>query len=416
MKKKIRFENIGCRTNVAEIEKWLTTINHSIYEISTNCDFDIAVLNTCCVTQKAEAKCKSKIKQLMQENPEAQIYVTGCFADIQPMQSDKNVQYIKNCDKELFEKKFSQDLAHFEFSSNYLFKTRHNVVIQKGCDAYCSYCIVPYVRGNEESRSFDEVIEYIAKALNSGINEIILTGTNIGRYNSAGKNLPELVKEILKSAVGKNFRLRLSSVEAADFQLDLVNTAIEDDRLCPFFHIPTQSLSDEILKKMKRKYSSTFYLDLVNKIKEKMPNALIGTDIITGFPNENTLLFDQTYENLKNSSVDHFHVFPFSAREKTEAYNFKGVISNNEKRLRVNKIIELGKEKKKRFLNNLKQNYFSFIPEKIAGNRMHGKTENFVDAVVQIKGENWRQYEGNLLKIKKMSINDNLSINAEIVL
>jgi len=409
MKKKISFHNIGCRTNIAEIEEWIFELDSDLFEINSK-NPDFIIVNTCSVTSKAAGKSRGKVNKLLRDFPEARIVIAGCSVDNRDISVDGNVTYIKNSDKDtLFE---VLNIPRKKGVSGLEFRTRQNVIIQTGCNSRCSYCIIPFLRGNESSRNIDNILSHVKELFNGGIKEIVLTGTNIGRYKYNEFKLYELLLELLK-ITPENSRIRLSSIEPWDFDERIIRLVKNSKQLCPFFHIPLQSGNKRILKDMNRNYSLENFDKLVSNIKKEIPDAMVGTDIIAGFPNETEDEFLDTKEYLMSLPVDHFHVFSYSPRRGTVAEKeTNNNVPNRIKKKRVQELLNIGKEKKTLFLSSLIGKKLNVIIEKKIDNSYIGKAENFADVVIEFP--NIDLIKGNLYSTKIISVYKNISLKAEL--
>ncbi len=381
-----------------------------MFEISTD-QPDFVIVNTCSVTSKAAGKSRAKVKKMINEYPSSKIVIAGCSVDNNDIALEGNVVYIKNSDKN----------AMFEILgipkkggvSPYEFRTRQNVIVQTGCNSRCSYCIVPYLRGNEVSRNIDSVISHIKELFESGVKEIVLTGTNLGRYNYKEYGIYELLQRILEVTPNSS-RVRLSSIEPWDFDERIILLAKNNKKICPFFHIPLQSGNARILNAMGRNYSLEDYTILINSIKKELPNSMIGTDIIVGFPDETDEEFKETKKFLMDLPIDHFHVFAYSPRKGTvlERTTVNSVDSQTKKQ-RVATLMEVGKNKKKEFLLSLIDTELEVVIEKKIGESYVGKAENFVDVVVSFSKEELTK--GSIQKVKAKSIYKDISLLVELV-
>lgn len=333
---------------------------------------DVCIVNTCAVTQKAAMQSRQAIRRAIRANPNAQIAVTGCYAQIAPQEikAIDGVDYVvghggKNaiadmmrsaddgascssngiCDDIHKKRRFESLPLPFETP-----RTRPFLKIQDGCDAFCTYCIVPYARGRSRSMPIEEVLDSIGKLAEAGYREVVLTGIHLGAYGldlSPGTNL-SIVMERIRDLKPID-RVRLSSIEPFEFAENILEQAANSEIFCRHFHIPLQSGDDEVLGKMGRPYSRRDFGDLIDKIHQSMPDAAIGVDILIGFPGENEAAFENTYELVKTLPISYLHVFPFSARSGTRAAKLPDKIEPGIIKIRCERMRILGSEKRMSF-------------------------------------------------------------------
>ncbi len=386
----VYIETHGCKLNIADSQKISDKLLSSGMEISNNInESDIYVLNTCTVTKSADKKARNKLRNIRKKNPEIHIVTTGCYAQRDKQEISKlgvvNT-IINNQEKENFLEILSNDIKiDFEKKSVensidkiLLGRTRASVAIQKGCNQICSYCIVPKVRGREKSINPNEIINQINYLVERGCFEVVLTGTQLGTYGYDLKemNLTKLLLSILNETKIK--RLRLSSVQPHEFNDDLLNLWNDDTfkhRLCPHFHIPLQSGSDDILNAMRRKYSTTEFSKIVSDIRKDIPNSSITTDLIVGFPGETDQDHNNTKKLLKNLDISDIHVFPYSVRPGTTAYYLKNKVQSSVITNRSKEIRDIAIKLKSNHLNSLLNTEQNILWEKESP--YSGYTENY---------------------------------------
>jgi threonylcarbamoyladenosine tRNA methylthiotransferase MtaB len=322
----IKFYTLGCKVNQYETQSMREQfIRAGFKELDNHKPADIYLINTCTVTQRADSESLNFMRRAKRENPKAKILVTGCLTELD---EDK----IKKVDSEAVIVK--KGLSPPELNSSQLkgtvpkingityFKghTRAFLKIQDGCNNFCSYCKVPLVRGTSKSKPLDEITQEADKLVKNDFKEIVLTGICLGAYGgdlNQKRSLVEVIKELEK--IEGLFRIRLSSIEAGDISEELINTLVQSKKLCRHLHIPIQSGDDEILKKMKRKYCRDDYLNLIKKIKSRIPQVAITTDVLVGFPGETEANFQNTVELIKEILPLKVHIFPYSRRLGTPA-------------------------------------------------------------------------------------------------
>ncbi len=363
---------LGCKVNQCESESIAQSLTLSGW---TNAQkgscADLCIINTCTVTHKASMQSRQAIRHAMRLNPGAQIIVTGCYAETEPDelkkikgidriigQNEKHriFEIIKNevnykapcssvCEGGISENEFMP--APAIHSGN---RSRAFLKIQDGCDAFCSYCIVPYARGRSRSMPVETVIESIKNLREAGYIEVVLSGIHLGRY---GIDLtPETsIFSLLVLIDGMKIieRIRLSSIEPNELSPEIIKLAADSDSICHHFHIPLQSGDDDILSKMRRPYTREFFKTVVKGIKESIPDASIGVDILVGFPGETDSAFENTYSLIEELPVSYLHVFPFSPRNKAPASSFPERVPAHIIKERCAKMRKLG---------NLKKSYF----------------------------------------------------------
>lgn len=398
---KVTFLTLGCKVNQYETEAMQELFKKSGYEIcdeSEKCD--VYVINTCTVTNLSDRKSRQFISRAKKKNKDAILAVVGCYSQVSPdeIEAIDEVDVIigtKNRAKivDLCEKAKKSNLKFnivseltkdcgFDVLSieNQESKTRAYIKIQEGCNMFCTYCIIPYARGPIKSRSIDDIYNEAKKLSENGYKEIIITGIHVGSY---GLDLDEnirLIDVIEKIAtLEKIDRIRLSSIEAGIISLDFLNRLKNCKKVCEHFHLSLQSGCDKILKLMNRRYTTDIYRKKVKMIREVFPNVAITTDIIVGFPGETDEDFETTLNFVKEIGFSKIHVFKYSPRKGTPAYNFDNQVDGNVKKLRSNELILLSKEITTQFLNKmLANNHEILFEENIHGNRLAGYTRNYI--------------------------------------
>jgi len=339
---------------------------------------DLIVVNTCSVTHIAERKARTLIRHLLNTYPEAKIIVTGCYAERSPDELERlgDIRVIGNMDKDKILDLFSINSSTLSPDAGRGRKVRAFVKIQDGCDDFCSYCIVPYVRGPIRSRSFEEIIGEIEQLVKFGYLEIVLIGIHIGKFESDGKSLPDLVRTIYN-----NFpeirRIRLSSLEPQEVNRDIIDLFKDVSNLCPHIHLVAQSGSNKVLRDMKRKYTREEFLSIIDDFRSVMKNIEFTTDIIVGFPTEEEEDFRDTISLIEEVGFVKVHIFPFSPRPGTEAFDLtpldKKIVKEREELL---KAVSLETAFNK--LNKLVGNYVEILVERYSDGMAAGLTPNYV--------------------------------------
>jgi threonylcarbamoyladenosine tRNA methylthiotransferase MtaB len=387
MMKNFKLATLGCRTNqyeTAAFKKQLETLGLSLEEGDEKAD--ICVVNTCTVTENAHKESRNMVKKLSMANPHAKILVTGCAAEKNP-ESFKDIPgvafVVGNSDKEnLLAKVFPKE-ALPEFSINHFeAHTRAFVKVQDGCNSFCTYCIIPYVRGRSKSRPISDIIKEVESLIENGYKEVVLTGINIGDFDGGnGKDrLSDLVRAV--DNVKGLKRLRISSIDPDEVDDDLLEAVINGKRTCKSMHIVLQSGSNVILKKMNRKYTRQLFLDSVFRLKEKCPTFTFTTDIIVGFPQETHRDFEDTLEVVKEVRFAKVHMFPYSPRERTKAFSYLGRIPQEVIKERKNRLLRLSEEVAFSLRNDFLGQKMSVLLEAKEGSKIHGHTDNFLQVTL----------------------------------
>ena len=369
--KTVAFHTLGCKLNFAETSTIARQLIGAGYE---KVDFDspaqVYVINTCSVTDNADKECKFHVKRAVKANPEGLVVVLGCYAQLKPeeISAIEGVDLVLGAKEKFNLLNFLDDLRKAEasaqvhsceiedadfFIGSYSIgdRTRAFLKVQDGCDYKCTYCTIPMARGISRSDTIENIVKNAKEIAGQNIKEIVLTGVNIGDYGKGefGNKKHEhtfldLVKELNK--VEGIERIRISSIEPNLLKDETIELVAESQNFVPHFHIPLQSGPDEILKKMKRRYLTALYTNRVKKIREMLPDACIGVDVIVGFPGETEEKFLETYKFLSELPISYLHVFTYSERDNTEAVEMEGVVPISERKKR-NKMLRILSEKKK---------------------------------------------------------------------
>ena len=393
---------LGCKVNMYESEFVANLLKSNGFEI---CDFhdvcDVYIINTCTVTNTSDIKSRKMIRQAIRNNPDACVVAMGCF-----IEANKNYQIpgldivIGNKDKskivelihQYFEKKniiknlYSNRFTEFEdmYIKEFPGRTRAFVKIQDGCDNFCSYCIIPFVRGKCRSKDKDKVISEINDLVSNGYQEVVLTGIHTGNYGyDKDYDFADLLSEVVKIEGLK--RLRISSIEITELNDRVLSIIKDNDVIVDHLHIPMQAGSDEILKLMNRKYDLDYYFKKIEQIRKIRPMISITTDVIVGFPGEDEKLFEKTIETCKKIGFAKIHVFPFSLRNGTKAEELPNHLSNEEKKKRSRKLLEVSKELENNYFSKFIGKSESVLIEQYKDGYSYGHTGNFLN--VKIKGK-----------------------------
>ncbi len=321
---KFTVKSFGCRVNQIEIEsiKNLLQENGFIYDEK---NYDIVIINSCCVTHKAENDVLRFIRKVVFGNPERKIIVSGCMASLygdKIKDISQSIKIFHNEDKHNIVKYLcGKETDDFFRIKGFEKRSRAFIKIQDGCNFYCSYCIVPFARNKMKSKKFNEVINEITDLTLNGYKEIVLSGTRLGAYEWDGKRLKDLLREIEK--INGDFRVRLSSLEPMEIDEELVYIMSNNKRFCSYFHIPLQSGSNDVLKSMKRPYTTEYFQKKVELIRKKIKYCGIYSDVIVGYPCETDKDFEKTVNFIKDLKLSGLHVFTYSPRKLTKAYELK---------------------------------------------------------------------------------------------
>ena len=403
MKKRVAFYTLGCKLNFSETSTIARGFENKGYD---RVDFtdraDMYVINTCSVTENADKRFKTLVRQAQKTNPEAFVAAIGCYAQLKPQdladihgvdlvlgasEKFKILDYINDLSKNDFGVVHSCEIEDVDFYvGSYAVgdRTRAFLKVQDGCDYKCTYCTSPLARGISRSDTLVNVLKNAKEISEQGIKEIVLTGVNIGDYGKGefGNKKHEhtffdLVKA-LDNIKGVN-RLRISSIEPNLLKNETIDFVAGSNTFVPHFHIPLQSGSDELLKKMKRRYLTDLYVDRVRRIREVMPDACIGVDVIVGFPGETDEIFLETYNFLNVLDISYLHVFTYSERDGTEAAGMSEVVSKNVRSKRSKMLRGLSVKKRRSFYESQlgKKKTVLFESENKEG-YIHGFTENYV--------------------------------------
>ncbi|UZT97225.1 tRNA (N(6)-L-threonylcarbamoyladenosine(37)-C(2))-methylthiotransferase MtaB [Chryseobacterium fluminis] len=398
------FHTLGCKLNFAETSTIARQLTEAGYDkVSFDEKANIYVINTCSVTENADRECKLHVKRAMKANPEGLVVIVGCYAQLKP----EEISQIEGVDlvlgaKEKFnilsylddlEKSENEGIVHScEIEETDFFigsysigdRTRAFLKVQDGCDYKCTYCTIPLARGISRSDTIENVLKNAKEIAERDIKEIVLTGVNIGDYGKGefGNKRHEhtfldLISELNK--VQGIERIRISSIEPNLLKDESIELVSQSKSFVPHFHIPLQSGSDDLLKKMKRRYLTKLYNDRVHKIREVMPDAAIGVDVIVGFPGETEEKFMETYNFLNELPITYLHVFTYSERENTEAAGMEGVVPIPERKKR-NKMLRILSEKKKMafYQTQLGKTLPVLWEHENKDGKMYGFTENYV--------------------------------------
>ncbi len=425
--KKVAFYTLGCKLNFSET----STIARSFEnEGFTRVDFsekaDIYVINTCSVTENADKRFKTIVKQAQKANEDAFLVAVGCYAQLKPeelaavdgvdlvlgaTEKFKITDYLNDLTKNDYGEVHSCEINEADFyvgSYSIGDRTRAFLKVQDGCDYKCTYCTIPLARGISRSDKLENVLANAAEISEQGIKEIVLTGVNIGDYGKGefgNKKHEHTFLDLVKALdeVAGIERLRISSIEPNLLKNETIDFVSQSRTFVPHFHIPLQSGSDDILKLMRRRYMSDLYVDRVKRIKEVMPNACIGVDVIVGFPGETDEHFLETYNFLNELDISYLHVFTYSERDNTPAASMDGVVSQKVRKKRSKMLRGLSAKKRRAFYESQLGNIVTVLFE---GENKEGYIHGFTENYVKVKAP-WDPAKVNMLqKIKLTEIDE----------
>ena len=395
--KKAVYYTLGCKLNFSET----STIGKTLKEAGVRTarrgeKADICVINTCSVTEVADKKCRQAIHRLVKNHPGAFVVVTGCYAQLKPEQvasiegvdvvlgaeeKGRLMDYLGDLQKhdkgEAVTSAF-KDIRSFAHSCSRGDRTRYFLKVQDGCDYFCSYCTIPFARGRSRNGRIEDIVAQARQAAEEGGKEIVITGVNIGDFGkTTGESFFDLVKAL--DQVEGIERYRISSIEPNLLTDEIIDYVAQSRAFMPHFHIPLQSGCDEVLKLMRRRYDTALFAHKINKIKEVMPHAFIGVDVIVGTRGETEAYFNQAYEFLKGLDVTQLHVFSYSERPGTQALKIDHVVSPEEKHRRSQLLLALSDEKTRAFYaSHIGQEAVVLMEKSKPGTPMHGFTDNYV--------------------------------------
>jgi threonylcarbamoyladenosine tRNA methylthiotransferase MtaB len=375
--KKFKVVTLGCRTNQYEAEAFRSQLELAGYVAAgENEAADLCIVNTCTVTASADSHSRHAIRDLVRHNPGAKIAVTGCLAESLP--SIEGVTHIvPNAQKESLLKLVEPEEEFPEFAINsFEGHTRAFVKVQDGCNSYCTYCIIPYVRGRSRSRPIAEIVREVETLIQSGYKEIVLTGINIGDFEGeGGEKLADLVR-IVDKIPGVE-RLRVSSIDPDEVDDNLTDAIIQGRATCPSMHIVLQSGSNVTLKRMNRKYTRQIFLQTVERLKKARPGFTFTTDVIVGFPGETEADFEETLQVIKETKFAKVHMFPYSPRKRTRAALYPNQIAPHVIQERKQRVLRLAEE----VAYNLRGEFVGQTLSVLRENGGMGHTDNFLPVV-----------------------------------
>ena len=402
---KISFYTLGCKVNLYETEVVMNNFKKRGYVIVPFIEAsDVIVINTCTVTNMSDRKSRNIIRQAVKNNPNCIVVVMGCYSQVKPNEvkeisgvdiiiGNTNKSKIVDLVEEYIRNKKTinlvEDIKKVDFEDmnldSFETKTRAFIKIQDGCNNYCSYCIIPYARGDIRSKEKDKVLEEANTLVKNGYKEIVLAGIHTGHYGKDNYNydISDLLIDLCK--IDNLKRIRISSIEITELD-DKFMKILSNDKIVNHLHIPLQSGCDKTLKEMNRKYDTNYFYNKINEIRNIKQDISITTDVIVGFPNETEEDFNETYNFIKKVSFSKLHVFPFSKRDGTKAATMTNQISEEIKKERVKKLLELSKELETEYMSSFINKNLEVLIENNKDNIIEGHSTNYL--LVKANGNN----------------------------
>ena len=420
----VAFHTLGCKVNHYETEAiWqlFKDANYERVEFETNAD--VFVINTCTVTNTGDKKSRQIIRRAIRQNPDAVVCVTGCYAqtssaeimeipgvDIVVGTQDRHklLDYIQQFQDErqpingvgnIMKNRTYEELEVPYFTD----RTRASLKIQEGCNNFCTFCIIPWARGLLRSRDPEKVVEQATQLVNSGYKEIVLTGIHTGGYGQDLKNynLAQLLRDL--DTIEGLERIRISSIEASQLTDEVIDVIGNSNKVVRHLHIPLQSGSDDVLKRMRRKYTMAHFSERLTKLHQALPDLAVTSDVIVGFPGESEDEFQETYDFIVNHHFSELHVFPYSPRIGTPAARMDNQIDEETKNVRVHKLISLSNQLAKEYASKFEDEVLEVIPEEM-GEEPHTLV-GYADNYMKVRFEGDDSLIGQIIKVKIVKAN-----------
>lgn len=438
--KTAKYFTLGCKLNFSET----STFGQMLQEMGVRTadkteKADLCLINTCSVTEVADSKCRQAIRKMVKENPDSFVIVTGCYAQLEAetvakiegvdlvLGSNEKanlIDYLSNAwsnqlnKSDIKEEKRghcgefhavkTKDIKTFQHSCSKGNRTRYFLKVQDGCNYYCTYCTIPFARGNSRNPSIASLVEQARKAAAEGGKEIVITGVNIGDFGqTTGERFIDLVKAL--DSVEEIKRYRISSLEPDLIDEELIEYCAKSRAFMPHFHIPLQSGSDSVLKLMHRHYDTQLFIDKIQLIKRLMPDAFLGIDVMVGTRGETPEYFEETYRLLDSLPVTQLHVFPYSERPGTAALKIPYVVDAKDKKKRSQRLLDMSDEKTQAFyashIGQEKEVLFEKAPR---GKAMHGFTDNYVRVELPA-AQSKEEYDNEIMMVRLKGFNHDKS-------
>ena len=445
--KTAKYFTLGCKLNFSETSTFGQMLQEMGVRTADKAEkADLCLINTCSVTEVADSKCRQAIRKMVKENPDSFVIVTGCYAQLEAetvakiegvdlvLGSNEKanlIDYLSNAWSNQLRKgditaeKHShcgefhavktKDIKTFQHSCSKGNRTRYFLKVQDGCNYYCTYCTIPFARGNSRNPSIESLVAQAKKAAAEGGKEIVITGVNIGDFGqTTGEKFIDLVKAL--DAIEEIKRYRISSLEPDLIDQELIEYCAKSRAFMPHFHIPLQSGSDSVLKLMHRHYDTKLFIDKIQLIKKLMPEAFLGIDVMVGTRGETPEYFEETYRLLDSLPVTQLHVFPYSERPGTAALKIPYVVDAKDKKIRSQRLLDMSEEKTQAFyashIGKVKEVLFEKAPR---GKAMHGFTDNYirVELPVALSKE---EYDNEIMMVRLKDFNhDKSALVCEII-
>ena len=394
--KKFKIVTLGCRTNQYESQAYHDQLTQLGYARAAEDEAaDLCIVNTCTVTESADKGSRQEIKQLAKRNPGSKLVVTGCSAERRPENLraiDGVTHVIANKDKEQLLHHLFPDLEIPEFAIRHFdAHTRAFVKVQDGCNSYCTYCIIPYVRGRSRSRTVADVVKEVEGLVAEGFQEVVLTGINIGDFDGNKEENPDRLADLVRAVdkVPGLKRLRISSIDPDEVDDDLMDAVLNGKNTCPSFHIVLQSGSNVILKKMNRKYTRQIFMETVEKMRKAEPSFTFTTDVIVGFPGETDFDFQETLNVMEEVQFAKVHMFPYSPRPRTRAATYPNPVPQEVIRERKGEVLRVAEQNAFDMRNRFLGTRQWVLTEQIDSNKpdwISGHSSNFLPVLFPRNG------------------------------
>lgn len=405
--KKVAFKTLGCRLNQFETDALVTSFHNAGYHVVEGDEqADVTIINTCTVTNQSDQKSRHTINHAAAKNREGLVVVTGCMADNykEKLEGQEQITYVVDNDRksqivELVNGHFSGEIIHpdkmpgdrFGFDTvQKSLHTRTSVKIQDGCDNFCTFCIIPSVRGRAVSRPVNDILDNVRKVIDNGFKEVVITGVNIGRYNHEGRTFETVVEQVLE--LPGDFRVRISSLEPDGFSDDF-HQLFSHPKLAPHLHLCLQSGSEEILLKMRRMYSANYFMETVERFRKAIPDFNFTTDVIVGFPGETDDDFQKTVGFIREAKFSHVHTFRFSRRTGTRADRMKEQVSGKVMAERSEIIRKLSEENRLKYMHSMQGKEQRVLIEKVAGGMARGYGEHYLPVAFAVEDPTTNRFE-----------------------
>ncbi|MDO4958589.1 MAG: tRNA (N(6)-L-threonylcarbamoyladenosine(37)-C(2))-methylthiotransferase MtaB [Prevotellaceae bacterium] len=421
------YYTLGCKLNFSETSTFGQMLQDmGVRTVEKGEKADLCLINTCSVTEVADSKCRQAIRKMVKQNPGAFVIVTGCYAQLEAetvakiegvslvLGSNEKanlIDYLSNAwsgESSVGEAEYhtvkTKDIKTFQHSCSRGNRTRYFLKVQDGCNYYCTYCTIPFARGNSRNPTIESLVEQARKAAAEGGKEIVITGVNIGDFGqTTGERFIDLVKAL--DSIEEIKRYRISSLEPDLIDEELIEYCAKSRAFMPHFHIPLQSGSDSVLKLMRRHYDSKLFADKINLIKRLMPNAFLGIDVMVGTRGETPEYFEETYNLLNELPVTQLHVFPYSERPGTAALKIPYIVSPKDKKERSQRLLDLSEQKTQDFYAQYIGTEAEVLFEKAPrGKAMHGFTDNYVRVELPAAKAK-EEYDNEIIRVKLTGFN-----------